>query len=438
MCLASEFWSSRTGDVWKLKNTVDWPNTAVSPSMISLPKVRAMHVRASNFFGGPEKQIVEHLRLLRRTQTQPVLCSFYEKGKETELAVRSKALGIPTFSVRCLSAYDPTQILRLRELFNSERPELVCTHDYRSTFLCLVGRARLPVRQIAFWRGTTRENLKVALYYKLENWLMRRMDHVVVVSKEQQNFLMSHGLPENKVSLVPNAVEVEQDEKEGDVEQDEKQDPAGQFKRQDNNKQSSRRTTLFSKFCGKTIIATAGRLSPEKGHKYLIEAMPRVVASEKDAVLLVFGDGPLRNYLARLAERVGCGNSIHFLGFVPDFSSFLMNIDLFVLPSLIEGLPNALLEALAAARPVVATAVGGVPEIVADGKTGILVSPGDSGQLARAIIELLSDEGLARAMGQAGKESIRTSHSFDRQLELLKEVYTKTLEVEEVRAPRGK
>jgi glycosyltransferase involved in cell wall biosynthesis len=406
-----------------------------------------MHVRASNFFGGPEKQIVEHLRLLQRIQNEPLLCSFYEKGRETELARRGKALGIPTFSVPCLSAYDPTQVLRLRELFNSQTPDLVCTHDYRSTFLCLVGRVRLPVRQIAFWRGTTRENLKVVLYYKLENWLVKRMDHVVVVSKEQQNFLMSHGLPENKVSLVPNAVEIEQDRTEGRAEQAqkkgnagqyEKQGPAGQLERQGNEKQGSRRTILFNKFCGKTIIGTAGRLSPEKGHEYLIGAMPYVLAAKKDAVLLVFGDGPLRNDLTRLAEKAGCGNSIHFLGFVPDFSSFLENIDLFVLPSLIEGLPNVLLEALAAAKPVVATAVGGVPDIVVNGETGVLIPPGDSRQLAEAMIRLLSDPGLAKAMGQAGKEAIRKSHSFDKQLQLLMEVYTKTLAVEETRAPRGK
>jgi len=376
------------------------PNTINTLDTVGPPEVRVMHIRASNFFGGPEKQVVEHMRLLKRTQVQPLLCSFHEKGDETELVGRARALGIRTFSVPCRSAYDPAQILRLRKIFSSEKPELVCTHDYRSTFLSLIARARLPVRQIAFLRGITKENLKVSLYYKMENWFLKRMDHVVVVSKEQQNLLVLQGLPVYKVSLVPNAVEIEQD---------------------------STPSTLLSKFRGKTIIATAGRLSPEKGHEYLIAAMPRVIAERRDAVLVLFGDGPLRDRLTRLAERVGCANSIHFLGYVPGFSSFLKDIDLFVLPSLMEGLPNALLEALAAAKPVVATTVGGVPEIVANGKTGLLVSPRDSGQLAGAMIELLSDPGFASALGQAGQDAIRKSYSFEKQLQLLMEVYTKTL-----------
>ncbi|MCX5799986.1 MAG: glycosyltransferase family 4 protein [Candidatus Eisenbacteria bacterium] len=401
-----------------------------SSRMIGSLKVKVMHVRASNFFGGPEKQIVEHLKLLRGTQIEALLCSFYENGKETELARRANALGIRSFSVPCISAYDPTQVLRLRKLFKTQRPELICTHDYRSTFLCLVGRAGLPARQIAFWRGTTRENLKVALYYKLENWLLRRMDHVVVVSREQQNVLASRGLPENKVSLVPNAVSVEREKQDDRAEHRRNEGEAAQCDVPADAGSDDGLSALFSKFCGKTIIATAGRLSPEKGQEYLIEAMPRVLASEKEAVLLVFGDGPLRDHLARLAEKIGCADSIHFLGHVPGLASSLRNVDLFVLPSLTEGLPNVLLEALAAATPVIATAVGGVPEIVVNGETGILVSPGESGQLARAITELLSDPGLARAMGQAGQEAIRRSHSFEGQLRLLTEVYTKTLAVE--------
>jgi glycosyltransferase involved in cell wall biosynthesis len=431
--LAPRFKCLCTGDAWRLENTLSPPNMTVSantissPSALSSPGVKVMHVRASNFFGGPEKQIIEHLRLLRRTQAQPLLCSFCEKGGETELAARAKALGIRSFSIPCLGAYDPAQLVRLRRLFNSERPELVCTHDYRSTFLCFIGRAGLPIKQIAFWRGTTRENLKVALYYKIENCLLRRMDHVVVVSKQQRNFLTSHGFSENGVSLVSNAVEIEQHEKECHAALDERQAQAERLTKQDLEEQSNRLATLFAKLRGKTIIATAGRLSPEKGHKYLIEAMPRVLANKKDAVLLLFGDGPLRNDLARLAEKVGCADSIHLLGFVPGFSSFLKDVDLFVLPSLIEGFPNALLEALAAAKPVVATAVGGVPEIVSDGKTGVLISPGDSGLLAAAIINLLSDAGLARAMGEAGKEAVRKSYSFEKQLQLLIDVYSKTL-----------
>jgi len=368
--------------------------------------MKVMHVRATNFFGGPEKQIIEHLRLLQATEVRPFLVSFYEKGRETELASRARALGVPVSSLPCLSAYDPMQLVRLRTLFSAERPELICSHDYRSTFISSIARAGLPARQIAFWRGITRENPKVALYYKIESRLLGKMDHVVVVSREQQRLLISRGLPSRKVSLVPNAVRVT--------------GPHG-------DEQAVRLAELFNGLRGRKIIATAGRLSPEKGHKYLIGAMQSVTADMKDAVLLIFGEGPLRRELMQLAERLRCADSIYFLGFVPEFSSFLREIDLFVLSSLAEGLPNALLEALAAAKPVVATSVGGVPEIVTDGQTGILVSPGDSVGLARAITKVLCDPALANSMGQAGREAVRKSYSFEEQLRLLAQVYEKTL-----------
>ena len=361
---------------------------------------KVLHVRASNFFGGPEKQIAEHLRLLKRTPVRPMVCGFQEKGLETELVRRARVLELPAFSIPSFSAYDPAQILRLRTILRKERPEILCSHDYRSTILSWMARANLPVRQVAFLRGITKENLKVALYYRMERALLRKMDHVVVVSKEQKSFLLSRGLKEDRVSCVPNAVKVET---EGVP------------------------SKLLSKFRGKSIVATAGRLSPEKGHEYLIKAMPRVVASKPDAVLFIFGDGPLREHLEKLSKSVGCENSIHFLGYVPGFSSLLRDVQLFVLPSLSEGVPNALLEALSAARPVVATKVGGVPEMILTGETGLLVPPGNSDQLAESMIELLSAPGFAGSLGRAGQERVRRSYSFERQLELLIEVYTKTL-----------
>jgi len=385
-----------------------------SPDRIGSPNIRVMHIRASNFFGGPEKQIVEHLKMLQKRGISSLACSFYENRAETDFIMKTRSLGIPSFSIRCLSAYDSGQIFRLRRLLSRERPDLVCTHEYRSTFLTYVARTGLPTRQIAFWRGTTRENLKLSAYYKIESSLMRRMDRVAVVSRKQQTLLISHGLPETKISLVPNAVEVPLPEE-------------GRSEKLRDSERSDPLAPLFAPFRGMAIIATAGRLSPEKGHRYLIEAMPRVLASKKDTVLLIFGDGPLRTELARLAERIGCGASVHFLGFVPGFGSLLRDIDIFVLPSLLEGLPNALLEAMAAAKPVVATDVGGVPDLVVDGKTGLLVSPRDASRLAEAITLLLSDSGFARTMGLAGRESVRKSYSFERQFQLLAEAYSKTL-----------
>jgi glycosyltransferase involved in cell wall biosynthesis len=387
-----------------------------------------IHVRASNFFGGPEKQIVQHLLLLRESSTQAVLCSFDEAGKETELVTRARELGLASVSVPCTSAYDPRQIFRLRTLFLAKRPHIVCSHDYRSNLLCRLAARGLGVAQVAFWRGTTRENLKVRFYHWAERRLLRAAAHVVVVSKEQRDFLISTALAEERVSIVPNAVDVkstvEQDSGDRGTGGDTSAAPVAE-PGAGSEFEGRERRALLDRFSGKTILASAGRLSPEKGHEFLVRAVCKVAKDRPDVVLLIFGDGPLRSELTQLAERLGCGDFVHFTGFVPDFASLVDGIDVFVLPSLSEGLPNVLLEAMAAARPVVATAVGGVPELVTDGASGLLVSPGSSDEIAGAIKRLLSDTELAGKLASSGQETVRRSYSFDIQCRLLVEVYAR-------------
>jgi len=393
------------------------------------PRIKMIHVRASNFFGGPEKQIVRHLMLVRSRGVVPLLCSFDERRRQTELVTRSRELGLTCVSVPCVNAYDPRQIFHLRSLFLAERPEIVCTHDYRSNLLTRLAKRGLGVRQVAFWRGTTRENLKVRLYHRMERLLLKAADHVVVVSEEQRDSLISSvALSEDRISVVPNAVDVESKRKEDTDERGSARDILASPQTESavgSGPRKGERRGFLDRFSGKTLVATSGRLSPEKGHEHLIRAFARVIKDRPDVVLLIFGDGPQRGELVKLARTLGCSDFIHFLGFVPDFASLLERIDVFVLPSLSEGLPNVLLEAMAAARPVVATAVGGVPELVLNGATGLLVSPGNSEEMAGAIGRLLSDTELARRLGGSGQEAVRKSYSFERQCELLMSVYAR-------------
>ncbi len=376
--------------------------------MLNTPHIKVIHVRASNFFGGPEKQIVRHLSLLRDSDIDSVVCSFHEAGKEAELVSRSRELGLTSLSVPCSNAYDPRQISRLRSIFIRQRPQVVCTHDYRSNFLSRLAKTGLGAAHVAFWRGTTRENLKVRLFQWAERPLLKAADRVVVVSREQRDLLISSGFSEKKVAVVHNAVDV------GSV-----------VGRHPDSESASREwTALLGRFSGKTIIASVGRLSPEKGHEHLIRAVSTVHGNRPDVVLLIIGEGPLRRELTGLVRELGSGEFVHLLGLVPDFASFAGRIDLFVLPSVSEGLPNALLEAMAAARPVVATSVGGVPEVVTDGKSGLLVSPGNSDEMAGAMLRVLSDSELAGKLGLQGREAVRESFSFERQCGLLVDVYS--------------
>ena len=155
------------------------------------------------------------------------------------------------------------------------------------------------------------------------------------------------------------------------------------------------------------VVTTVARLTSEKGHSHLIDAAKEAVMASADELKFMFvGDGGLRQELERKVNQIGLDGKILFLGLRDDIPELLAISDLFVLPSLYEAQGKVLVEAMAAGLPVVATEVGGVPDVVRNEKTGILVPPKNSQALAKAIISLITDKVKAKQMGQAGRQAI--------------------------------
>jgi glycosyltransferase involved in cell wall biosynthesis len=173
---------------------------------------------------------------------------------------------------------------------------------------------------------------------------------------------------------------------------------------------------------GELLLAHVGRLAPVKGQRELIEALRRLGRDDVHAVF--FGRDVEKNgaYAAEL-ERLSAGLNVHWAGFRADASAALGEADAVVLPSWIEGLPLVVLEAMAQARPVVATAVGGTPEAVVDGETGLLVAPCDVPALSTALEQLVRDEGLRRRLGEAGRRRVEAHFSADGMKRRILEIY---------------
>jgi glycosyltransferase involved in cell wall biosynthesis len=172
------------------------------------------------------------------------------------------------------------------------------------------------------------------------------------------------------------------------------------------------RTELAIPVDGKSLISV-GRLAPEKGHAILISAFNRLAANFPSAHLVLAGGGKLMEELISEAQTGGFGDRIHFLGVRNNIPELLAASDLFVLPSHSEGLPMALIEALAIGIPTVCTAVGGIPAVIEDGETGRLVPPNDSVIMAKVIAELLNDENQCQKLSQAGKLLIEEKFSIE-------------------------
>ena len=181
-----------------------------------------------------------------------------------------------------------------------------------------------------------------------------------------------------------------------------------------------------------SLVGTVGRFVQPKGHAHLLEAMTKVRRHHPDARALLVGDGPLRPEMEAKARELDLSETVIFTGIRRDVPEILALLDIFILPSLWEGLPVALLEAMAAGLPVVATRVGGVPEVVIDGVTGLLVPPRDPEALSAAILTLLQDPDLRHRMGEAGQRRVRNHFSVDQMIQKTEALYERLLAEKEL------
>jgi glycosyltransferase involved in cell wall biosynthesis len=181
-----------------------------------------------------------------------------------------------------------------------------------------------------------------------------------------------------------------------------------------------------------TVLGGVGRLVDRKGFRYLIEAMPRVLERHSQVTVALVGDGPLRKELEDLAATLGIGKRVRFLGFRRDIRYVLQAFDIFVLPSLKEGLPLTMIEAMAEGRPTVASAVDGIPTFVHHERTGLLVPPKDPEKLADALIRLLDDRSLAAQYGRSGRALAAREGSVKKTAARVDELLLQVLEGSEI------
>ncbi len=367
-------------------------------------KPLVFHIRASNFFGGPERQILGHIKSSH--QFRHLVVTF--QGGDVENAFQQECLrqGVPVAVIRTRHSYQWSAVQQLRELVAENQPSILCCHGYRPLALVLLAKKKAPVSIIAFSRGHTSENLKVRLFEYAERKLYALADAIVAVSQGYAQTLKIHGVEPNKIEVIANAIQPEK------------------FTDHIARKEQTRQELGFT--AEDTLIATAGRLSPEKAQGDLIAAFSQLCHRHHRAHLLICGDGPLRQTLAVKAAELGSRN-VHFLGHRTDFDRLMPVFDAFVLPSLTEGLPNVLLEAAACHVPIVATHVGGVPEVVTDGASGWLVEPGDILGLARAIEQCITDRNKARQFASLAFRHIEATFGVQQQSRKLEDLYERMM-----------
>lgn len=350
-------------------------------------RLNILHLRASNFVGGPEKQILEHLRRIDSKRFWPMLCSFTTDGQSNELIREGSNSNIPSFNLNSRFTFDPRLIKQLRNLLTENSVHILVTHGYKSNIIGYFSVKNLKIPMIVYSHGWTGECATVRCYEFIDRQIMKRVSDIVAVSEGHKRQLVKVGIPSERITVVQNAVQI---------------------------REKLSHTSLRTRYSlpnDAKLVVSAGRLSIEKNFSGLIEAATPILKKQENIFFLVFGEGGERQELERQVIGAGLQGRFLFPGFVDDVPSLLSDADIFVSSSHTEGLPVAVLEGAAAGLPVVATAVGGTPEVVRDGYNGMLVGPGDMSALGRAIEHLLENPVKAKIMG--GKGIVLVNQFFD-------------------------
>ncbi len=361
--------------------------------------------------GGIKTHLLSLLAGLDRIKYDPVvICT-----PNTPLANAITAMGIQVIPLAISDGMHPLRdvlaALRLRKILKHVKPEILHLHSVKAG---LVGRLavmskRRPKVVVTMHSFVADERIGPAqreLYGRIERYFLKYTDSLVTVSHALEKELITEmGLPSDMITVIYNGVEFHEVKKT----------PHPDIR-----------------------IGSVSRLAPQKGIEYLIRAAALVMANRQDVIFQIVGDGPERPVLASLRDSLGIREAVYFLGERKDIPELLSTFDIFVQTSTSEAFGLSVVEALSQEIPVVATRVGGIPEIIDDGRTGLLADSRNARNIADKILEMLSDLPRASQMGKDGAADVRERFTFARMIQQTQDLYTDLLNRRPARTIRRK
>ena len=354
--------------------------------------IKVCHVAVADLWAGAEVHLVTLLLSLSRMQDLDVSAVLFTEGRAAQ-ELRNAGIEVMVISEQ---KHGLIEILwKLAKHFRKHEFMIVHAHKPKDNLLsgvaCRLTGVPYLVRTLhGSWEPFQGfEHLKIKIYEYLDRIANKHLVSTIVAVTSKIQALLTHGYPREKVVCIHNGIDAE----------------SLQLRR---DKRNIRKDLNIGQEA--VILGTVGRLTPVKGHVYLLKAMQTLVSKNKDVRLVIVGDGPLRNQLENLAVELQIEKNVLFVGHQNDACDFIDAMDVFVLPSLHEGIPMVLLEALALSRPVVASRTGGIPEVIEDGVSGLLVEAGNPMALAEALAVLTKDVARAEQLGKNGR--VRVEQRF--------------------------
>lgn len=356
-----------------------------------MEKINVLHIYQNSKIGGVQQQFLSLLKAYDRDVFNPIFCCL---GPGEEISKEIERIDIETVALNRVRyhRFSPGIVRDLYILMKQKNIHIVRTHRYRAN---LYGRlaallSGVPVKIISL-HDNYRKDLR--LERRIANKILLKVtDKIVAVSESiRRDIIKYDGIDSSKILVIPNGIDTERFKPEG-------------------NFANIREEFLINK--SDIVIGFIGRIVSVKGLEYLIDALLFLKEEFKNIKLLITGEGSLLDSLYEKAKENNVHDSIIFTGKRRDIPDILSCTDIFVMPSIAEGLPNALLEAMAMGKPIVATEVGGIPEVIKNGHSGILVPARNPEALATAIKDLITNDQLAAKMGQTARNFVLKDYSI--------------------------
>jgi glycosyltransferase involved in cell wall biosynthesis len=379
--------------------------------------IRLLAIIEATTISGPAKLLLEFHRRSRQLDLKPqviiTLATFVRGARRpasNQFLDACAAEGVRVHCIHDRSAFDPGVIGGLRQLSRELVPDIIETHGTKSHFLLRLSKAWRDCPWIAFHHGYAMEAKRTEIYNHLDRWSLRAPSAVVTVCEPFKRQLVQRGAPSSRISVLHNAISPDW------LKGGSGDDPL-----------SMAETPTSAP--GKRIILAVGRLSKEKAFADLIFAMDQLrrLHPQVPTRLLILGEGPEKPHLERYVRLLRLEDRVQLCGHVRDVRPYFRIAEALAISSIGEGEPMALLEAMAAGIPVAATAVGGIPGILADRQTGLLVVPRSPAAMAAALAELLSDEALSRTLAHSAMEHVKLHHSVEIRARSLVQLYERVL-----------
>ena len=372
-----------------------------------MPK-RILHFRGSSSLLGAERVVLELAQWSPTFGYEPLIVAPNERDAPTpEFISAARSAGIDAMTLPCDGRLDWHLLRQLRQLVRRQGIDIIHCHGYKEDVHAALAGLGIPlIATNHLWKRTTRA---LRLYCWLDGLILRRFDEIIAVSDPILDDMRQCSVPEAKLSKIANGIDM---------------------RRFETPLQPAERAAVRAGLgleADAVVVGMLSSLTPEKGHAFALDAMTILAAEFPQVQLCIVGDGGLGESLRARVRSVGLESRIIFAGRRSDIPQVLGSFDVFVLPSLNEGLPMALLEAMAAGLPAVASEVGDVGQAIEDGVSGRLVPPGSSPDLLNALRPLVASAELRRRLGDGARRRVAKHFSSRAMTEAYCRIYDHAL-----------